>query len=65
MDNRHCLSYTIGKKDEMERMYLLVEIRSIKIAPSVLLKIHELANAKFFHWKMWPRWDAEWRAGGL
>ena len=28
MDNRHCLSYTIGKKDKMERMYLLVEIRS-------------------------------------
>ena len=28
MDNRHCLSYAIGKKDEMERMYLLVEIRS-------------------------------------
>ena len=28
MDNRHCLSYTIGKKDEMERMYLLVKIRS-------------------------------------
>ena len=28
MDSRHCLSYTIGKKDKMERMYLLVEIRS-------------------------------------
>ena len=28
MDNRHCLSYTIGKKDEMERMYLLVKTRS-------------------------------------
>ena len=28
MDNRHCLSYTIGKKDEMEIMYLLVKIRS-------------------------------------
>ena len=28
MDNRHCLSYTIGKKDEMERMYLLVKSRS-------------------------------------
>ena len=28
MDNRRCLSYAIGKKDEMERMYLLVEIRS-------------------------------------
>ena len=68
MDNRHCLSYTIGKKDEMERMYLLVEIRSkfqlaIKIASSVLLKIHELANTKIFHWKVWPGWDAEWRAG--
>ena len=54
MDNRHCLSYTIGKKDEMERMYLLVEIRSKfgnkkKMASSVLLKIHELANAKIFH----------------
>ena len=36
---------------------------AIKIAPSVLLKIHELANAKFFHWKMWPGWDAEWQAG--
>ena len=28
MDNRHCLRYTIGKKDEMERMYLLAEIWS-------------------------------------
>ena len=27
MDNRHCLN-TIGKKDEIERIYLLVKIRT-------------------------------------
>ena len=36
---------------------------AIKIASSVLLKMNELANAKIFHWKVWPGWDAEWRAG--
>ena len=33
---------------------------TIKMASSVLLKIHELANAKIFHWKVWPGLAAEW-----
>ena len=44
MDNRHCLN-TIGKKDEIERIYLLVKIRTKfgkKMASSVLLKIQIL-----------------------
>ena len=36
---------------------------AIKIASSVLLKTHELASAKIFHWKVWPGLAAEWRAG--
>ena len=64
MDNRYCLSYTIGKKDEMERMYLLVKIKSeFGNKNGLECSSHELANAKIFHWKVWPGWDAEWRTG--
>ena len=36
---------------------------AIKMASSVFLEIHELVNAKISHWKVWPGWDAERRAG--
>ena len=62
MDNEDCWDMPWEKLETWKCTFLfsLVLVLAINnIVANVFLKIHELANAKFFHWKLWPGFVAK------